>query len=68
MPRDEVVAFLHPLPVGALWGVGEQTEEVAAAGSGCAPSATSPRHRRETLQRALGDAAGSHLHDAGVGP
>ena len=27
-PADGVVAFLHPLPVGALWGVGEKTEEV----------------------------------------
>src|SRR5437764_10586041 len=28
VPRDSVIAFLHPLPVGALWGVGERTEEV----------------------------------------
>ncbi len=27
VPADRVVAFLHPLPVGALWGVGEKTEE-----------------------------------------
>src|SRR3954464_5169883 len=27
VPRDETVAFLHPLPVGVLWGVGEKTEE-----------------------------------------
>ncbi len=28
VPADDVVAFLHPLPVAALWGVGEKTEEV----------------------------------------
>ena len=27
VPRDEVVAFVQQLPVGALWGVGERTEE-----------------------------------------
>ena len=42
VPADRVVAFLHPLPVGALWGVGDKTEEAAAPGSGCARWATSP--------------------------
>jgi DNA polymerase-4 len=28
VPAEDVVAFLHPLPVGALWGVGGKTEEV----------------------------------------
>ena len=27
VPAGEVLAFLHPLPVGALWGVGERTAE-----------------------------------------
>ena len=27
VPRDEVVPFVQQLPVGALWGVGERTEE-----------------------------------------
>jgi len=28
VPADDVVSFLHPLPVGALWGVGEKTGQV----------------------------------------
>ena len=27
VPADQVLAFLHPLPVAVLWGVGERTEE-----------------------------------------
>ena len=27
VPADQVLDFLHPLPVGALWGVGERTAE-----------------------------------------
>ena len=30
VPADGVLEFLHPLPVAALWGVGEQTGEVLA--------------------------------------
>jgi DNA polymerase IV len=28
VPADELGSFLHPLPVSALWGAGEKTEEV----------------------------------------
>ena len=27
IPADEVVTFVQQLPVGALWGVGDKTEE-----------------------------------------
>jgi DNA polymerase-4 len=27
VPADDVSGFLHPLPVGALWGIGEKTAE-----------------------------------------
>ena len=30
VPADGVLDFLHPLPVAALWGVGEQTGQVLA--------------------------------------
>jgi DNA polymerase IV len=30
VPAGEVLAFLHPLPVDALWGIGEKTGEVLA--------------------------------------
>lgn len=60
VPADRVVDFLHPLPVGALWGVGERTEQslvrlgVRTVGDLAAiPVAT--------LQHQLGQAVGAHL-------
>ena len=61
VPASGVVAFLHPLPVGALWGVGEKTEkELTRLGLHTVGDiAHTPRN---TLVRALGQAVGSHLH------
>ena len=60
-PAAGVVAFLHPLPVGALWGVGEKTEkELTRLGLHTVGDiAHTPAH---TLVRALGQATGAHLH------
>jgi DNA polymerase-4 len=60
VPRDEVVAFLHPLPVAALWGVGERTED-ALTRLGLRTVSDIAHTPVETLKRALGDAAGGHL-------
>jgi DNA polymerase-4 len=60
VPADRVVAFLHPLPVGALWGVGEKTEEVLRR-LGLHTVGDIANTPVGTLQRALGPAAGSHL-------
>ena len=61
VPRDAVIAFLHPLPVGALWGVGERTEEVLTR-LGLRTIGDIANTPAATLQRALGVAAGTHLH------
>jgi DNA polymerase-4 len=60
VPAEGVVEFLHPLPVAALWGVGEKTEEVLRKLGlhTVGDLASTPVH---TLQRALGPAAGAHL-------
>jgi DNA polymerase-4 len=61
VPRDEVVGFLHPLPVGALWGVGERTEEQLLR-LGLRTVGDIAHTPAATLVRALGVAAGEHLH------
>ena len=66
MPRDEVVAFLHQLPVGAIWGVGDRTEEHLHR-LGLRTVADLAHTPVETLQRALGDSAGRGLHDLAWG-
>ncbi len=61
VPADAVLSFLHPLPVSALWGVGAKTgEELARLGlKTVGDLAAIPRR---TLERAVGDAVGAHLH------
>ena len=60
VPRDDVIAFLHPLPVGVLWGVGDKTEE-ALTRLGLRTIGDIAHTPAATLQRALGPAAGAHL-------
>ncbi len=60
VPPADVVTFLHPLPVEALWGVGEKTAELLRR-LGLHTVGDLARTREETLQRALGPAAGAHL-------
>ncbi len=58
---DDALAFLHPLPVAALWGVGERTEE-ALRGLGLHTVADIAATPLPALQSALGPAVGGHLH------
>jgi DNA polymerase-4 len=66
VPAQEAVPFLHRLPVGALWGVGERTE-AALVRLGLRTVADLAHTPADTLRRALGDAAGAHLHDLAWG-
>lgn len=61
VPQTEVVCFLHQLPVGALWGVGDRTEEVLQR-LGLNTVADIAHTPIDTLRRALGDNAGPALH------
>ena len=61
VPADEVESFLHPLPVGALWGVGEATAE-ALRRLGLRSVGDVAHVSRRTLERAVGDSLGAHLH------
>jgi DNA polymerase-4 len=62
----EVMDFLHPLPVGALWGVGPKTEEVLLR-LGLRTVGDLAHVPAKTLQRAVGSAAGGHLHELAWG-
>jgi DNA polymerase-4 len=61
VPHESVVAFLHPLPIGALWGVGERTEETLTR-LGLRTIGDIAATAASTLISALGPAAGAHLH------
>ncbi|MEI2732298.1 MAG: DNA polymerase IV [Dermatophilaceae bacterium] len=66
VPREEMLTFLHQLPVGALWGVGERTEE-ALARLGLRTVADLAHTPVDTLRRALGEGTGTHLHELAWG-
>jgi DNA polymerase IV len=61
VPADAVRSWLHPLPVTALWGVGEQTGD-GLRRLGLKTVGDLARLPRRTLERAVGDATGAHLH------
>jgi len=60
VPPSRVIAFLHPLPVSALWGVGEATAETLSK-LGLHTVGDLASTPTATLVRALGQAAGLHL-------
>jgi DNA polymerase-4 len=60
VPAGDAAAFLHPLPVAALWGVGERTAEVLQR-LGLRTVGDLARTPAATLRRALGPAAADHL-------
>ena len=66
VPADRVIDFLHPLPVGALWGVGERTEEQLPR-LGLRTVGDLAHTPVDTLVRAVGQAQGRHLYELSWG-
>lgn len=66
VPHGQTLRVLHPLPVGALWGVGERTEETMHR-FGLYTIGDLAHTPVGTLRRLLGDAAGSHLFELAWG-
>ena len=60
VPPGELLAFLHPLPVTRLWGVGEATREALAA-MGLATIGDVARYPEAALAARLGPNLGAHL-------
>jgi DNA polymerase-4 len=61
VPADRVLEFLHPLPVDALWGVGEKAAEVLRR-LGLATVGDVAQAPPGMLRAGLGEAAAAHLH------
>jgi DNA polymerase IV len=60
VPAADVLAFLHPLPVEALWGVGDRAAQTLAR-LGLHTVGDIAQTPAATLTREFGDAAGTHL-------
>jgi DNA polymerase IV len=66
IPADGVLDFLHPLPISALWGVGERTEQVLAR-LGLRTVGDIAVTPLTALEAELGKAAAAHLHALSCG-
>jgi DNA polymerase-4 len=66
VPPDAVTGFLHPLDVGELWGVGEKTRDQLHR-FGLVTVGDVAHTPLATLQRAVGVALGTHLHELAWG-
>jgi DNA polymerase IV len=65
-PPSSVTTMLHPLDVGELYGVGEKTRELLHR-LGLVTVGDLAHTSVRTLQRAVGDHLGRHLHDLAWG-
>ena len=61
VPPDRELAFLHPLPVRRLWGVGPVSAEKLER-KGITTVGEAARLGEETLEATLGRASGRHIH------
>ncbi|MFI2647163.1 DNA polymerase IV [Micromonospora fulviviridis] len=66
VPADRVLEFLHPLPVAALWGVGERSAE-ALRRLGLRTVGDLAEAPPGLLRRAVGEASAGHLHELAWG-
>ncbi len=64
--KDQVIEFLHPLPVSALWGVGPKTAEQLDK-FGLRKVSDIANVPLSTLKLILGDAGGDHLYELAWG-
>jgi len=61
VPRTDILEFLHPLPVSALWGVGKKTAE-RLTGIGLNRVSDVARASLPRLRKAVGVAVAEHLY------
>lgn len=66
VPPEEITTFLHPLDVGELYGVGEKTRAMLHR-LGLVTVGDVAHTPVRTLQRAVGDHLGRHLHELAWG-
>ena len=66
VPPEAITSFLHPMEVGELWGVGEKTRDLLQR-FGLVTVGDVAHTPLATLQQAVGDGLGTHLHELAWG-